>query len=342
MAGLGDILSGSGPKDGGAASLAVVTGEEGTLEVRWLPRALSAEPRFLAYSITKTFTAVLMLMLQERGRLQLDQPLSLWFSKVPRAAHISLRQLLNHTSGMPDYGGLQAYHESLRTDPTRPWTFERFAAETFEKGLLFEPGADWAYSNPAYMLLKSVAESASGRSYAELVRDWIAEPQGLDETFVAETLDDMSVLTSAPSQHLSSDGHPRDARTHYHPGWVSHGVVASRASDIARFYHALFAGRLIALASLREMTDSVSLSDDPPNDWEGTENYGLGVMGDPIAFWGHGGGGPGYQAFAACTPKPGPDALSVCAMCASEDDRVAEALALAAWKEYRSARSPGP
>jgi D-alanyl-D-alanine carboxypeptidase len=189
------------------------------------------------------------------------------------------------------------------------------------------------------MLLKSIAEQDGGDRYAALVRDWVARPLGLDGTFVAESLADMATLASAPSRHLSSDGQPRDARTHYHPGWVSHGVVASRASDIARFYHALFAGRVLAPASMREMTAGVRLDDDPDPGWGGRHHYALGLMGDPSVFWGHGGGGPGYQSFAACAPTAGPEALSVCAMCASEEEGLAERLALAAWKDFTGVRS---
>src|SRR5206468_2267838 len=109
------------------------------------------------YSITKTFTATLVLLLREEGRLSLDDPLSRWFPRIPQADRITLRQLLNHTAGVPDYGALRSYHEAVRSSPSTPWSFERFAAETFDRGLQFEPGSSWAYSNPGYMLLKRIA-----------------------------------------------------------------------------------------------------------------------------------------------------------------------------------------
>jgi len=139
------------------------------------------EPAFLAYSITKTFTAALILKVSEEGQLSLDDRLARWFPRIAHADRISLRRLLNHTGGIPDYGGLRAYHEDLRSSPSAPWSFERFAAETFDKGLLFEPGQGWAYSNPGYMLLKRVAEEATAVSYrdshfvAHRSASWIAE-----------------------------------------------------------------------------------------------------------------------------------------------------------------------
>jgi hypothetical protein len=117
----------------GAASVSVIAPAGAEPQVFWLPEG-GDEPAFLAYSITKTFTAVLVLKLCEEGRLSLDDPLARWFPAIDRAERIPLRRLLNHTAGIPDYGGLRAYHDSLRATSSIPWSFERFAAETFDKG----------------------------------------------------------------------------------------------------------------------------------------------------------------------------------------------------------------
>ena len=112
-----------------------------------------------------------------------------------------------------------------------PWSFERFAAETFDRGLLFEPGQGWAYSNPGYMLLKRIIEEETDAPFRALVAERIAGPLGLRRTFVAESIDDLADLASGTSNALSPDGSPRDVRTHYHPGWVSHGVIVSTSSS---------------------------------------------------------------------------------------------------------------
>jgi D-alanyl-D-alanine carboxypeptidase len=197
--------------------------------------ATSDEPAFLAYSVTKTFTSALVLKLCDEGRLSLNDRLSRWFSGIDRASNISLRQLLNHTAGIPDYGSIATYHESVRTSPSRPWSFERFAAETFDKGLLFDPGHGWSYSNPGYMLLKRIVEDVTGDSYRTLIADRIAGPLRLARTFVAESIEDLATLASGTSSLLAPDAMPCDVRNHYHPGWVSHGVVASTASDLFAF-----------------------------------------------------------------------------------------------------------
>lgn len=213
----------------GAASVAVVARAGDEPHAYWVP-ASGGEPAFLAYSITKTFTAALILTLCEEGRLSLDDRLARWFPRIIHADRISLRNILNHTSGIPDYGGNHTYHHDLALSPATPWSFDRFAAETFDRGLRFEPGRGWAYSNPGYMLLKRIAQEVTGASYRSLVAEHIARPLGLRGTFVPESVEDLAALAPGTSSALSPDGAPRDIRTHYHPGWVSHGVVASTAS----------------------------------------------------------------------------------------------------------------
>jgi D-alanyl-D-alanine carboxypeptidase len=315
----------------GVVGAAVAVGAGARPEAVWLPQGLPEEPGFLAYSITKTFVAVLLLQLQGANRVALDTPLARWFPRIAAADRITLRQLLNHSGGLPDYGGLRSYHDAVRDSPRVPWSFERFAAETFEKGLCFEPGAGWAYSNPGYMLLRRIAEEISGVGFAALVSDRIAGPLGLRRTFVAETLAHLAVLAPAPSAALSRDGRARDAREFYHPGWVSHGVVASIPSEITGFFDALFAGRLLPEAALREMTTLVPVPA-APQYWR-RPSYGLGLMADPASpwgrLWGHSGGGPGYRSSAYHAAQRNGRRLSVTAMCAVEDDSIADQLVFA-------------
>ncbi len=306
----------------GAASVSVID-SVGRACGAWTPET-TLEPAFLAYSITKTFTATLILKLCEERTLALEDRLANWFPDIASADRISIRQLLNHTSGIPDYGGIRAYHEDVRSSPSVPWTFERFAAETFHKGLLFDPGAGWAYSNPGYMLVKRIAEEVTAKPYRALIAD-LVRPLGLKRTFVAESIDDLALLAPGTSSLLSPDGSPREARAHYHPGWVSHGVVASTASECVLFIDALFNGHIISRGSLREMLELVDLSggDEPGGDFPlrpVKPGYGLGVMGDPASPWGrtfgHSGGGPCYSASAFHTFDHG--GFSVCTMAAIE------------------------
>ena len=329
---LHDVLS-AAARGHGAASVSVIARPGAEPVTHWVPESV-IEPAFLAYSITKTFTGSLVLMICEEQRLHLDDSLARWFPRIAGAHRITLRGLLNHSAGISDYGRIRSYHDDVRAHPEQPWTFERFAAESFEKGLEFEPGHGWAYSNPGYMLLKRILEMVSGHSFRELVAARIARPLELGTTFVAESLADLGSLAPGTSCALSTDGSPRDVRAHYHPGWVSHGVIASTASDIARFLDLLFQGRLLSRRSLDEMTmlvrvppernSSASPSSAPLR--MAAPSYGLGLMGDPASPWGlivgHNGGGPCYSASAFHAPDLG--GVTVCAMGAIEESFSAE------------------
>jgi D-alanyl-D-alanine carboxypeptidase len=274
-----------------------------------------------------------MLLAQERGQIHLEEPLSLWFPHVPAADRITLRQLLCHKAGIPDYSGLPSYHEAVRNSPSHPWSFQRFAAETVDKGLLFEPGYGWAYSNPGYMLLKGILEKIESRAFAEIVDHRIVQPLELKRTFVPITLEALSHLAPAPSRAVSPGTEPADTRSHYHPGWVSHGVVASIPSEIARFYIALFKGDLLSDRSRTEMTRVLPVPDAPPG-WT-QPAYGLGVMADLGSPWGqiygHNGEGPGYQASAFYSENIAGTPMAICAMCASEADSVAKDIVFSAF-----------
>jgi D-alanyl-D-alanine carboxypeptidase len=319
----------------GVASLAIVESAGAESHVVWVPE-LDEEPAFLAYSVTKTFTATLILELCEEGHLGIEDHLERWFPGIANADRISLRQLLNHTSGIADYGGLRAYHDAVSASPSTPWSFDRFAAETVDKGLRFEPGTGWAYSNPGYMLLKRVAEQVTGVSYRTLISERIVRPLGLRRTFVAESIDDLTALAPGTSRSLSPSGASRDVRAHYHPGWVSHGVVASTASELARFLDALFRGELLSDQSLDRLLELVPVSTDASETparqdlplRRGRPSYGLGLMGDPASPWGlvagHNGGGPCYSASAFHAFDLG--GASVCAIGAIEEDFNAESV----------------
>ena len=174
----------------GTAGIAVKTAGTAWPVTAWVPGSADEEPGYLAYSITKTFIAVLVLLLRDQRRVSLDDRLARWLPGLAGAERISLRQLLNHTAGVPDYGGVRAYHEDVRASPSAPWSFERFVTETLEKGLSFAPGSGWAYSNPGYMFVKRITEQVGGSSFATLILERIARPLGLARTFVPESVGD--------------------------------------------------------------------------------------------------------------------------------------------------------
>lgn len=267
--------------------------------------ALDAHAQFYVYSVTKSMIATTILRLVEQERVALDTAVQSYVPGLPLAASVTLRQLLNHTSGIPDYGALPAYFAALRNAPARPWTSDEFLAATLPSGLTFAAGQGWSYSNIGYLLLRQVIETVMGMSLRAALHSTIFAPLGLRHTFVAETLADVEQLPPGYSAFFSADDSLHDMRHVYHPGWVSHGVVVSTAPELARMLDSLFAGQLIGDESRAAMLAPVRVPATHPLFQQPA--YGLGLMIDSHARYGtiagHGGGGPGYAAAALTMPN---------------------------------------
>lgn len=275
---------------------------------------LSADARFYIYSITKTLVAIAVLKSVERGELALDDVVQNYLPDLPVAAPILLQQLLNHTSGLPDYGGLDAYNDALRANPKQPWTPAEFLQNTLQNGLLFPPGESWHYSNLGYLLLIQLLEKCYRRSLSSVLADEIFSPLKLKNTYVARSLQGAEQLTPAWSSYWNDDGRLEDVRWRYHPGWVAHGLVVSNAMEVAQIFQALFDKRLIGARLLERMREPYLVQVSHP--LFRRPAYGLGLMIDSASphgvAAGHGGGGPGYAAGALhFTDVDGRPAVSV-------------------------------
>lgn len=233
-----------------------------------------ADACFPYWSFTKTAIAICALKLRENGAVDLDRGID--------GEAYTLRQLLSHTAGLPDYGALKAYHDAVAAGD-QPWSRDRLLSATLANGMLFAPGEGWSYSNVGYMLAKEHIEAASGRSFAQLVADFITTPLGLTSITLATTREQFARL------HCAAAGT-------YHPGWVYHGCLTGNVRDAARLLHGLFSGNLLSAASLADMQVTRLLAGAlAGRPW--TEcGYALGLMsgamGESGRSVGHSGGGP--------------------------------------------------
>ena len=282
-------------------------------------RRVDERGRHLVYSVTKTFLGVLCLRLD----LDLEAPVATWVDdeRLPRA---TLRQLLNHTSGIPDYGRLPEYAAAVRDTPSEPWSDEELLARSLAGGTDFAPGEGWAYSNTGFLLVRQIVDLTAADGFAGALERELLDPLGLSETSLALELADLDALVPGWS-HQVGDGR-RDVRGRYHPCWVGHRTLISTSADQHRFWSALTAGELCDLARL---TESVEIGFDAPGFVR--PSYGIGLMTDP--GWedgllvGHGGGGPGYAAACFALVRERSDPLVAIEL--SGDERVdvqAEAL----------------
>jgi D-alanyl-D-alanine carboxypeptidase len=248
--------------------------------------AVTADTVFSVGSISKTFVAALLCRLALRGTLGLDDPLSKYVPDFANAANISLRQLLNHSSGVRDL--FDTYGTALGADTSRVWTADEILAGLGKP--YFAPGTGYHYSNTDFVLLGMVIEKATGKTVAEQVRSEFLAPMGLTRTFYQLT---ETVQGAAAHGYTGTASKPTDdsAGQKYIP-FVSEvtavgpaGAYVSNATDVARWAAALYGGSVLDLATLASMADlSTSLPYKPPLP------YGLGFEQTSVngqIAWGH-------------------------------------------------------
>jgi D-alanyl-D-alanine carboxypeptidase len=272
----------------GAAGVADVAGGE----------PLSVEHRFRIGSVTKIFVAALVLRLVAGGRLELDQ------EAAPFVPGVTVRQLLNHTSGLDDF---DFDWDPYRRDRSHRWTLgpRDELALVLEKPRLFAPGEAWAYHGSNYLVLRLVVEAATGMSLGDLLREWVFAPLALRKTDLVEgPLRGACAHGYFPADNPIWPGgtSPLDLTEIDVPFHGAGGGIVSTASEIATLLRALLGGNLLAERQRTEMLDAVD------SDWEETDRYGLGigeitsVMGRQRsscgAAWGHLGFSLGYATIA--------------------------------------------
>jgi CubicO group peptidase (beta-lactamase class C family) len=227
-----------------------------------------------AFSVTKMFVAVAALRLAEQGVLDLDSAASRWEPGVPDRA--TVRDLLRHTAGLPDYAMAPPYLAAVASGPDRPWTHGQILAAALA-GDCASPGK-FRYSNAGYWILGQILESVSGGSLAGLLRTEVFDVCELTATRYPE-----------PGAGLTQPG--------YDTLWAGPaGAAWSTAADLDLFLRSLFGGALLTSDSLAQMTTAVPAEAGPP--WR-APGYGLGLMIDrELGIAGHGGAGPGFKTAA--------------------------------------------
>lgn len=256
--------------------------------------------RLCVYSVTKSFTAVVVLGLARQGGLSLQDSARRWFPELPLPESITITHLLRHNSGLRDYGPLSPYHDAVRQSPSQPWTDKEFLRHTLPVGLLFEPGQGWRYSNAGYLLLRRLIEKVSGRTFEDNVRAHVVEPLGLRDTFVATGIEDWQTCLPGYGTEVSADGSLVDIRTTYHPDWCAPGVAVSSPEDVTLFYHHLLEGNLLGRKDLKLMCQMVPVPGHHPPTVKPASGMGLlaDLEGPAGIQYGHGGAGPGYSISA--------------------------------------------
>jgi CubicO group peptidase (beta-lactamase class C family) len=228
------------------------------------------------WSVTKMVLAIAALRLVENRALSLDEPIA--------GEDFTLRQLLRHEAGLPDYGVLPQYHADVAAGKT-PWPVEQLLSAVEARRLRYEPGTDWAYSNVGYLKVKEMIEAASGLTLGAALQSLVFVPSRLSSARLATQPGDLCNVQMGDADN-------------YHPGWVYHGLVVGTAADAARLLETLMVGRLLRPEMLAEMLKRRAL----PQYRSATHPdpaHGLGLMlweNDPTDHpIGHSGAGPGSR-----------------------------------------------
>lgn len=246
-----------------------------------LTKPITQDTKFRIGSITKTYTATVILKLVEQGKLKLTQPLSDFFPQIPNSSAISIEQMLRHESGIfsiterPDLVSFM-YEAKSRDD------LVKLIVEAEPK---FKPGSGQEYSNSNFILLSMIAEQVTDKTLAELVEQFITKPLSLSDTYLgqdSEIRENEAVSfgyqgswQALPNSHLSM---PTGA-----------GAMISTARDVSLFMSALMSGEIINSASLKLMTEPVG-------------QYGFGLVQFPfydLVGLGHGGAIDGFLSNTA-------------------------------------------
>jgi D-alanyl-D-alanine carboxypeptidase len=325
------------------------TGVRGLADVA-TRRPVRAETPFAIASVTKTFTAALVLRYVDQGRIRLDDRLSRWLPDWPNARKITIRMLLNHTSGIPDYFLNPAIDVALNKDKKRFWTSAEILAKFVRPGAVFPPGKGWSYSNTNYLLLGVVAGKVGRAPWDQLVRRELIEPLGLESTYVQAIeapparparANLMIAGLRGPTPRARTDGTDVVPFTSVITAAGSAGAIASTTGDLARWARALYGGRVLGAATQREMLTFVkAYKYGLP-----TTTYGLGVS--RVRFqgrisYGHTGALTGTRAAIRYFPK---EKVAVAVLFNREDfvgDDVVRILARALFPTPPATPSPSP
>ena len=268
----------------------------GSADLEWnIPN--SATTRFRVGSIGKQFTAASVLLLEERGKLKLSDPIKLWWPSAPESWHdVTLLNLLTQTSGIPDFATAPDFGDTMKLSQT----LEQRIATIDKQKLLFEPGQRFDYSNSNYVLLGAVVEKASGIPFPAFVQQNVFEPLGM-------------INTGYETRALISEranGYTRENGVITHATYIDISAVAgagafySTTHDLLAWEHGLFEGKLLKPESLKKMTTAFRDGWGPGAPFKGGYGIGLyiGTSLDGRREISHSGDIPGFMSLMAAYP----------------------------------------
>lgn len=291
------LLADTYPADGPGAAVLVVRGDEvlyrgarGLASVE-LKVPLSADQSFRIGSVTKQFAAAGLLKLIDAGKVGLDDPLSKFLPDFPNGAKITVRQLLDHTSGVKSYTGIAGVMDGpIRQDLSTAALIATFKDQPAD----FAPGEGWAYNNSGYVLVGAVIEAASGKSWHAHLTESVLAPSGLKQTVYGA---DDALIAGMARGYTVRDGHVAPAAYLSMTQPHAAGALVSTVDDLHRWNRSLHGGKLLAAKSYTAMTTPAGKALEA--------RYGFGIASSTLrghAELQHGGGIFGFSSYLSYVP----------------------------------------
>ncbi|MFE7118926.1 serine hydrolase domain-containing protein [Streptomyces sp. NPDC057654] len=300
-------------EDGYPAALAAVTGRDGrarnavagVADLRTGAKA-PVDGQVRAASVTKSFTATAVLQLVGEGKVELDAPVDTYLPGLLRGdgidgRRITVRQLLQHTSGLPDY---TQYMDDLVANRHRYHQPRALLDYALQHKAAFPPGTAWRYCNTDYLVAGLLIEQVTGRPAGEEITRRVIDRVGLQHTYFP-AVGDQTIREPHPQGYVSlKPGEPLLDVTELDPSsaWAS-GDLISTPSDLNRFFSALLGGKLLKKDQLAQMRKTVPIPADA--DYPKGTRFGLGLSSQPLScgglMWGHDGDYLGYAVYPSAT-----------------------------------------
>jgi D-alanyl-D-alanine carboxypeptidase len=285
----------------GPGGVTVGVGRDGG-EVTWYAsgaagpdgEAIEVSDQLRVGSISKTFVAVMLLQIVDEGVLVLDEPVTRYAPDLTVAEGVTIRQLLGHASGIPEYTD-ESFDVEFLSDMGREWTPHEVLEHVADRPADFAPGERRAYSNTNYVVAGLLLEEVSGTSLADNLTSRIVEPLGLTDTYFAPEAGREPVAGFSPS--LPGGDTTADSYQAIETAAGAAGALVSTAPDLADFISALADGQLLSPEMFSEMTRDVA-----------SEGFGLGIFpfGLPSGVGiGNGGAIPGFATLMGIVPEAG-------------------------------------
>jgi len=243
-------------------------------------------------SLSKTFTTDALLILVDRGKVSLDDPISKYVPDVPSGDTITLRNLARMSSGLTTYDNSDEFVNGYFADPSRSYTPTQMLGYAFDLPVRFEAGTEYDYSNTNTTLLALVVEQASGRTLADFVTENILVPLKLTRT----TFPTGTEIPDPHAQGYTTVGDKEEIATRWNPSWGwGVGNMISQLDDMKIWAHELGTGSLLTPGTQQERINSTVRMTD-------IASYGLGIFS--VSGWlGHSGSIFGYQTIVLHLPE---------------------------------------